>query len=290
MTQVADHTYLSTAAECLRRFHLRYNIGLRPQGDSPRMKAGSAMHAGFAVLYGAPEMDWSAEIVEQAVEAVTASFGTTTDEFNPWLTSGHLAVCFRNYVDHYREREQYRVIKLIEEPLVEGGLGGIPDLLAEDNEGFLILDHKCSANYLGTHLFNRCKFSKQLPLYCHLVSKAFGQNVRRAVVNAIYIGERAANKDSKAAKFERYPFEYSPEQISEALIWAKRQEELIAWMRSTAKGELDWPQHGGSHCGWCEFQTICEAAPPLRPGRIAMSFDVRPATGLLLSGADDDES
>lgn len=287
MSQVADHSYLSTAAECLRRFHLRYNHNLRPHGESPRMTAGSAMHAGLAVLYGAPE--WSPEVVDQAVEAIRATFGSTVDSFNAWLTAGHLEVCFRNYVDHYREREQYRVVKQIEEPIVIGGLGGIPDLLVEDREGFLVLDHKCSTNYLGTHLFNRVKFAKQLPLYCHLVSVAFDRPVRRAVVNAIYIGERAASKDSKAAKFERYPFEFSPEQIAEAVHWTERQKALIHWMRQTAERDEDWPQHGGSHCGWCEFAGVCEVAPPLRPGRIRMGFESRPASGLLLSGADDNE-
>ncbi len=212
-----------------------------------------------------------------------------------FLTVGHLETVLKNYADHWEDRDPFAVVEMIEEPVVaelDGMLvGGIPDLVVEEDGELIVLDHKTTTSNLGAHLYNRVKFSKQFPIYCLLLSKKMGQPVRRGICNAIYTGKYAANPNSKAQKFDRYSFEYSKEELEETVAWLNMVRRMIIEHKRTQRyetrvPEAAWPQHGGSHCGWCPFRILCQLPPPLRPPMMERSFVVREPTGVLLSGAD----
>jgi len=282
MKQIPDHSYLSTFLDCPRCFFHKFVENLESTEDSLRLLAGSAMHKGLAVHYaGGTPGDACEAVAEEYAEA--RPMGDLE-----YLTIGHLQTVLRNYIDYWQDRDPFTVVEMIEEPLVEEvdgmEIGGIPDLLVDHDGDLVVLDHKTTTSFVGTHLYNRVKFSKQGPIYCLLLSKKIGQPVRRIIFNCIYTGKYATRTESKATKFDRYSFEYEESDLQETVRWL---ESLIFELGAPSPFPSDWPQHGGSHCGWCEFKSLCEVAPSLRDGVKATRFRVRERTGVLLSGADE---
>ena len=282
MSQIADHSYLSLLLDCLRAFFYKHEELIEAKGDAIRLKAGSAMHKGLAVIHETWE-------IEPAVEAMRTELGTSSGVGDlDFLTSGHLEAVLRNYLDYWKDRDPFVVVEMIEEPIIQqlDGLwiGGIPDMVVEQEGELVVLDHKTTSSYLGSHLYNRVKFSKQFPIYCLLLTEKLGKPVRRGICNAIYTGKYATVEKSKASKFERYSFEYSEEDLEETVQWIREVQSIIKHFDSIHVNR--WPQHGGSHCGWCEYKELCEVAPPLRDAIKARSFQKREISGKLLSGAD----
>ena len=268
--------------DCPRAFYYKYVENIESKGDSIILLAGSAMHKGLAVIHESWE-------IEGAVQAMAEELDGATGHGNlDFITAGHLETVLRNYIDHWQGRDPYKVVEMIEEPVIETidgmQIGGIPDMVVDDDGEVIGLDHKTTTSYLGSHLYNRVKFGKQGPIYCLLLSEKLGIPVRRMVFNCIYTGKYANSVKSKATKFDRYSFEYSEEDLQETREWLYRLVHNIWDLEG--KVEKCYPQHGGSHCGWCEYSPLCEIAPPLRDGVKSSSFRQREISGKLLSGAD----
>lgn len=282
---VLDHSALSLLLDCPRAWFHKYIEGIEPKGTALRLVAGSAMHKGLAVLYGSG-------LIEDAVQALAEEYGQQQPFGDlDFLTIGHLETVLRNYYDRWVGQDPFEVVSLIEEPIVESidglQIGGIPDMVVEEGGELVVVDHKTTTSFLGSHLYNRVKFTKQMPIYCLLLTEKLGRPVRRAIVNAIYTGKYAASEKSKAAKFERWSFEYSEEDLEETKWWLRNTiEDSDDLRRRVEPEERFFTQHGGSHCGWCEFKSLCEVPPPLRGGIKSANFQKRELTGILLSGAD----
>jgi hypothetical protein len=281
---IADHTYLSSAALCLKQWELRYKLHFRKRGLNPYLEVGSAAHKAMEVLYGPDGFDR----VDEAVGACLAYLDGSGLLLPPggekldYLSRGHIEVCLRNYADYYRTRETYKVVRGIEEPLVSEalGLGGIPDLIVEEDTGKVrIMDHKFTFSWLGKRFEDRVRHSYQLPLYCALVKDQLGLDVKSVVVNGVYLGAKASSEKFGGTRFARYHWTLFQSQIDEALVWKAQIERLLE--------NKVYPRNRGSHCGgWCEFGEYCLAAPERRIHILGTDFVTWKPKGKLLSGAD----
>lgn len=293
MKKIYDHSYLLTLAECPRKHFYRHRLRLIPREGGPAyMTAGSAMHLALAAYYE-NGMDLDAALATLRENYTLRPFGNFE-----YLTLGHLETVMKGYDARYRDREPYRVIAMIEEPvtgttagLTPLAIGGIPDMIVEEDGKKLVLDHKNTTGYLGDNLYNKVKFQHQMRIYCILATQLLGESVTGAVVNALYIGKYASSASSKAAKFDRYRFDYTSDQLEETEQWISTTvaaEHHYSGGMESEHEEL-WPQCGGVQCGFCEFATLCEAPPRLRPALIRVRFQPRPEGGILASGADAEE-
>jgi hypothetical protein len=203
-----------------------------------------------------------------------------------YLTKGHLEVVLRNYVERWRGQEPYRLIHLVEGALT-GEINGIPveglpDLIVEDNGTPLVMDHKWTTGWLGSRLHTRVKHEKQLRLYALLAREAFGLDIRGGVCNAGFMGEAAAKTSSKAAKFDRYRFTFSLEELEETKRWVEQMVREMEWRLPESSEDADinlFPQSPSAACGWCEFEELCSSPPPLRRIRIATNYQQRELRG-----------
>lgn len=286
---IPDHSFLSDTAHCQRLAYYKYERGLESvEPGSPPMIAGSAGHAGLAALYADEPIE---EAIGKMHEYLDRNELKAAGRYD-YLTSGHMEVVLRNYYDHWRDKEPYTIIETIEEPIVADigvgfEVGGIPDLIVQDGEGaYLALDHKFTAGYIGSRLYNRTKFTHQLRTYALLTRAKFGIHIQGGVVNAIYMGKHATSSTTKATLFDRWRFDWTAEQLAETREWIRQTNGRFTDLID--QPESVWLQNGGSHCGWCQFQELCSSPPALRENRIRTNFRVRDRTGRLISGADSD--
>jgi len=290
---IYDHSYLKIPAECLRKHYYKHILRLDLiDADTTRLDVGTVMHKGLEILYS--HTDWRTDVVDAAVHTALEKYAELC--LRPWgdfehLTEGHIESIIRGYVRSWGGREPYTVVAGAEEPLtmtLPSGLqvGGIVDVVIEDGDALLVMDHKTSGGWLGSMMYNRAKYEMQLRLYCALVEHNYGRPCRGGIINAIYTGKQASNPNSKAKKFDRYRFDYTPGQIGEALGWAQNWERLLYDLEHLSLDETpidDFPQFGGTHCGWCDFNQLCSAAPAVREGLIELKYEVREKKDSLLA-------
>jgi hypothetical protein len=288
MSKIPDFSYLNCLLECPRKFYLRHVRPIEPKEGSILLKAGTAGHAALAEWYH-PKSMYS---LECALDALHAHYEDVVPAGRyDFLTLGHMEVILKNFHDYWLGRCPWDVVERIEEPLVaeiDGTeFGGIPDLMVEEHGDLLVCDHKFTTTYLGGHLYNRVKFSPQLRIYCVLATAFYKTPVRSGVINAIYMGDKASNPESKAQRFDRYRFDFTEDQIEETRKWLLEMNwRAMEIFSKQTLSPFDFPQHGGAHCGWCEYRELCEVSPALRDGIERSRFQPREVSGILSSGAD----
>lgn len=315
--QVADHSYLSTFPFCNRKHYYANEIGLKRKGEENiPMIFGSAGHKAMEVLYGPGGFNAVDDAIDAAHAYIDRSGVLLPPGIKKWehFTPGHLTVILRNYVDRWKG-DEFKVTARVEEPLISEveQLGGIPDLIVEDDLGPLVMDHKFTGSRLGEGTMNRVKFSKQGLIYCVLASEHYGMDIRRVVFNHIHMGPAASSdaKKSRATLFKRDRFpeintdavgssrsygEFSDADLDETRAWVRQTKKLIEFNRFCQlthvpdPPENSWPQNGGQHCSYmCSFDELCGSDPAKRAEIIEAKYEVSRPEGQLLSGADVDD-
>src|SRR5258708_1369591 len=95
---------------------------------------------------------------------------------------------------------------------------GKPDLPVMQGGEILLMDHKSTNSYLSDYYFDQFRFSNQLRGYCSMIERLTGQRLGGALINGLYVGNKAIDDASKAARFARYgPMMFQPGHLAEAI-------------------------------------------------------------------------
>ena len=273
---------------------------------SPKMIAGIAIHAALEYYYSFSVRGKAQEEMARAVaRSEWDSFAidrALMDENAVHLSAEHIDGVLRNYfhtwnverIDIYepatyflqdlilddviaakwRVNEAGYVVlgesKLIMKFDVDGEefvYSGIPDLpVTKQNGSLWAMDHKSTSSYLSDWWAKSFEVSNQLRGYMAMIRSLTGTIPEGGVINAIHVGKNALNPNSKAAKFERYQFDFAPDHIDESLrnqlAWVK----TIEHYRSTGY----WPQ--GCGYGGCDMPGLCRRDPETRIEVLATEY------------------
>lgn len=138
-------------------------------------------------------------------------------------------------------------------------LCGKPDLPVTNQTGSVYaMDHKSTGSYLSTWWARNYEVSDQLRGYMGMLDKLLGRTPRGAVINAIYVGKHATNPNSKATKFDRFSFDFSPAHIYESLRNQQARVRMIEHFRKQGY----FPQ--GCGYGGCDMPELCRRDPGTR--------------------------
>jgi len=297
-----DATRTQWIASCPRRAEYALDRQVKEKGDALPLRAGKGLHAALDTFYTTNDQDL-------ALSALQASWGPEAQARNApdksfgHLHLGHLEVVLKNYFEYARLRDMFRPIiikrsdlnmenvvgavfrltdagevilgesKLVMEFDVKGDkflYAGIPDLPIEMGGVYYILDHKSTNAYLSEWYFNQYKFSNQLRGYCLMVQELTGLPISGALINGIYIGERASLDGFKGERFSRYgPLSYQPAHLHEALL------NQYYWRKTFAhhRAQGYFPQHASKLCSGCPFSALCNAAPAARESALQQSYE-----------------
>lgn len=316
---IIDYSANSVLQECARKFKHSYidNLVL-PEPNVP-MYAGQVMAEALCELHTVQKERWKRgkdehDTVHQAVcEVLEQSWGefqTPPGSKHSYLTLGHLESTLWYYI---RDRDPFQV-----EPISESGkilaeratffewpafrngalellcIGGKPDIPARVSGEAVIVDWKCSTQYITN--FWAKKFSvvgHQLRTYIAMLRHAYGIEVKAAYVDGVHIGAKAASGDEAWKNLESQrsklfgPFYFDAQLLQETWEWYYAGQE----QRRLYESLNYWPQNERAcqNFGGCQFQTLCSASPRVRRAREMSEFEVRRPTGALLSGADGGE-
>lgn len=150
-------------------------------------------------------------------------------------------------------------------------LSGKPDLPVVKQDGTLwAMDHKTTSAYLSDWWAKSYQISNQLRGYMAMLRSLTGRTPMGGVINAIYVGKYATNPNSKATKFNRFQFDFSPEHIDEAILNQHAWVKTIEHYRSTGY----YPQ--GCGYGGCDMPGLCRRDPATRAEVLAT--DYQPST------------
>jgi PD-(D/E)XK nuclease superfamily protein len=302
-----DATSAQWLADCPRRGQYSLENRAVPLDESHAMRAGTALHAGLAVLY-------SGGGDELALQTVLDTWGQAPEWRLPpghkysHLHSGHLEVIFKNYLEWKTKHDSFRPLVVTREELdltdvlaaiwlvtpdgkvvlgesklvmrfsietldglVNFIYAGRPDLPIEMGGVTYILDHKSTNAYLSSYYFDQYRFSNQLRGYGAMISKILKRTISGALINGIYMGERASLSEFKGEKFARFgPMSFMPAHLNEAIknqyYWRKS---LDFW-----KSQGYFPQHTGKLCSGCSFADLCNASPSSRPHVLATQYGI----------------
>lgn len=285
---------------CPAKGYYGHSLALVAKEESPPLYAGKAIHAGLAVYYASKD-------TELALATAVESFGER-DQLPPGhkyshLNVGHLEVVLKNYFDWANRRDTFQTVTATLDDLnLEKVLGArfkifdktgeiilgeskvvfmvdvggeefkftvIPDLPIFSGGGFYVLDHKSTNGYLSDWYFAQHRFSNQLRLYCWAVQELTATDVNGALINGIYMGDRASLSDFKGTRFTRYgPLLYAPAHLTEAIYnhyyWSK--------IKEYHEGIGYYPQNAGRVCQGCDFADLCAQPPALREAQIKQLY------------------
>lgn len=134
---------------------------------------------------------------------------------------------------------------------------GKPDLpVRKQNGDIYVMDHKTTSAYLSDYWAKSHEVSNKMRGYMAMVrSLRGGENLAGAVINGLYVGKHALNPGSKATKFERYQFNFTPDHVDEAL------RNQLAWIKTIEhyRKEGYFPQ--GCAYGGCSYPDVCKRDP-----------------------------
>lgn len=234
-------------------------------------------------------------LMEQEWDSFSIDRGTMDAKY-VHLSKEHLADVMRNYFNHWnRQRiEVYKPIggltvdeldltqvlaghfylteadevilgesKLVMKFDVDGEtlvLAGKPDLpVRKQNGSVYVMDHKSTGGYLSDYWAKSFEVSNKMRGYMAMVrSLRGGEELAGAVINGLYVGKHANNPNSKAEKFARWQFDFTPDHVDEGL---KNQ---LAWVKTIQhyREQGYFPQ--GCAYGGCSYPSICRRDPPSR--------------------------
>lgn len=306
---IYDATTLQKVADCPRAHQIRVEHNWeRPEPTAP-MIAGIAVHYGLEYYYAHSEPTTSHEATAiNLMEKEWDRFDineATRDPKHLHLTKPHLADVMRNYFNYWNRQqiEIYRPlgsltvdqidfsdvlaahfyltpegeIILGESKLVmkfgELVLAGKPDLpVRKQNGDIYIMDHKSTSGNLGAYHEKNFQMSNQLRGYMAMVRSLLGgRELAGAVINALNVGSNALNPNSKAAKFDRYEFDFTPDHVDETI------NNQLAWARTIKHYQEEGYFPQGCGYGGCSYPDVCRRDPSSRaavlndPGKFVQS-------------------
>jgi len=299
--EAPDATRTQWIADCPRRAEYAIVRGLAKKEEGAPLRAGRALHAALAVYYTNQDH-------ESSMTALRETWGLGADWRLPrghryaHLHLGHLEVVMKNYLDRasrydafqpiivhkgdlnlddvvgavWRVTDDGRVVlgesKIVMRFDLDGTeflYSGMPDLPISMSGGYYILDHKSTNSYLSDYYFEQYRFSNQLRGYCVMIERLTGLNIDGALINGLYMGERASLSEFKGNKFARYgPMMFSPGQLREAIYNQYHWRLLL----DTFKSRGYFPQHTSKLCAGCPFATLCASAPAIREAVIQQEY------------------
>lgn len=140
-------------------------------------------------------------------------------------------------------------------------LAGKPDLPVENkNTGHVYsMDHKTTGSYLSDYWAKTYEVSNKDRGYMAMMEALLGREVKGTIINGIYTGASALSEKSNATRFDRYSYDFSPDQVQEALKnqWAWKK--TIEFYRDTLGY---FPQ--GCGYGGCACPDLCKRDPAER--------------------------
>ncbi len=294
-----DATTASQVARCPRNAQHWVRQGLVPKGESVARTAGAALHAALSLYYAGAEPDL-------CLEEIRKTWGDTKSSSVKFahLNVGFLEVVFKNYLTYAKRADNFKPLEVQMEDLdlskVLGAVfriapngnvilgeskvimdfsdvvghpfvySGKPDLPVETGGATYLWDHKSTNSYLSTWYFDQFRFSNQLRGYCTIVSRLTHLRLNGALINGIYMGERAVLTEFKGDRFGRYgPMLYQESHLDEAI---KNQ---YAWRKTLDYYEQEgyYPQHTSKLCGGCSYDKLCALSPAIRDAVVATEYE-----------------
>jgi hypothetical protein len=300
-TVMPDASSTQRGAQCPRLGQYALRRRLARTGDVYPMMAGKAIHGGLSSYYvGVSPEECIAEV--QRVWGLDPDFRLPAAHRWAHLHSGHLEVVMKNYFPWAARHDTFKPIALkledmdlstvlgaiwrvTDEGLVVLGeskvcmefvingetfiYSGIPDLPVEMGGAYYVFDHKSTSSYLSEWYFEQFDLSMQLRCYCGMVENLTHLPISGALINGIYVGEKASDSKSKAARFMRYgPIMFSPGHLVEAFL------NQYYWRKTLDHHEKQgyYPQHSSKLCGSCDFKPLCDASPSIRESIIQREY------------------
>lgn len=297
--QAPDATRTQWIGDCPRKAEYAIERGIAAKGEFYPKVAGVVIHGALAVFYTTHDQ-------QAALETATELWGDTPNppSGNSYahITLGHLEVILKRYFDWAATHDMFTPIvadlKDLELGSVRGAIwrltedgkvvlgeskivmefelngekflySGIPDLPVEMGGAFYIIDHKSTNAYLSEWWAEQHRFSNQLRGYCAMIERLTGLRISGALINGVYMGEKASSKEFKGNRVARFgPYMYSPAHYDEAILnqyyWRK--------MLDVYKSQGYYPQHASRLCSGCSFAKLCEASPTQREALIETNY------------------
>lgn len=135
-------------------------------------------------------------------------------------------------------------------------LAGKPDLPVTQQDGSVwSMDHKSTSQYLSPYWARAYEVSNKDRGYMAMLQSLLQRPVKGTVINAVYVGEYALNPHSKTVKFTRFPFDFTPDHVHEALRNQLTWRKTIEFYRSLGY----FPQ--GCAYGGCSCPDLCRRDP-----------------------------
>lgn len=295
---VWDASTASHVAKCPRAAEHKILDALEPIEEGVQMTAGKALHAAVDYYYHGIDPD---ECIEElhTVWGHDADWRLPPGHRYQHLHLGHLEVIFKNYVDYARKRDTFKPLSVRRDELALGQvLYGVwrmtddgrvalgeskfimefflktpngkdvrfvysakPDLPIIMGGETYILDNKTTSSYLSDWYFEQYKHSNQLRGYCATAQALTGLRFGGALINGLYVGEKASSTEFKGARVARYgPISFQPEHINEALL------NQYYWLQELYHYHEQgyFQQVGNKMCQSCEYSNLCNASPAVR--------------------------
>lgn len=296
-----DATTANWAAQCPTRGHYAIDLGLVPKEQVHFLVAGRALHGGLCAYYSSPDKEVGRKLALDVVVAEWGDTPPLPSRHKyAHLSLGHVEVIMKNYLDYAAKRDsnfkpltfaledlnlqdvvaavwrinaegrvifgESKIIMLFPMQRADGSIenfmyAGRPDLPVSQGGATLIMDHKSTNSYLSDWYFSQYRFSNQLRGYGKMIQHLTGCDISGALINGIYMGDKAASDEFKGTRFARFgPFMYLPGHLDEAILnqyWWKKTHE---WH----KAQEYFPQHTGKMCSGCPYVELCAATPRIR--------------------------
>jgi hypothetical protein len=295
-----DASSLRHMADCPRKFYYAIIRGINH--PSRFLFAGRGIHAGVDVWSLTKDR-------ERALTVLEEEWGDTDmfpcPEWEQHLTLGNLEVVLKNYFDYDEMGAggQYQPLtfklddldlssvigaklRLLDDDTVVLGessilmtlevdgnkfpYAGKPDMIVSNPSGnFYIMDHKTTSSYISDWNLNQHRVSNQLRCYAAMLGQLTGQVVHGGIINAIYVGKRAADPNFGGTPFSRRRFVWDSDHLKEAL---RNQYRWIKQVQEYAEEDY-YPQTGNTMCRSCSFGKLCDTEPSLRDGVLYTDYE-----------------
>lgn len=323
----ADHSYISTAADCARKAYWSYELGIEPRQQSVSRHLGKVIHAGVHHLH-MTDFD-----LDGAIEVVREAYGSFVCPPGDHRTLGFAEIVLRNYhedrqgdailplklklTDLLHENieafdphvDKDGVVHFAETPLAawlddETCYAGLIDLPATIHGPTYIVDHKTTSWWASEKSAREYADSFQLKGYAALLEAVTGIRPAGYYVNFIYTGKEAADDKEKWKKRSSVrsglfgPYTVKPHEGEALKEWIAGWLQTIEYYRQQQekmqrdghRPERAWPMNTGAcnKYGGCAFKELCHSSPVMRDGLIRMKYREKDLTGILASGADSD--
>ncbi len=182
---------LAAYQKCPMNFYYEYVMGIVPKEKKIELSFGSIFHKALAGIYkGGTEKD-SRTMLDEIPSVLDGAEKRSREKAHQ---------IFGAYLEKWREKDKkWKILAVEEEAYVELPDGTIIltilDLLIEEELGKFVVDHKTTAAFGATRT-GSFRPSLQMGSYLYAARALFGDDVRDARINDIFIG--------KEPKFQRF--------------------------------------------------------------------------------------